>query len=146
MAKEIERKFLVLNDVYKTLAIRHHDIRQGYLSRNPQATVRIRILDDKAFITVKGKNVGSVRSEWEYEVPAADATEMLELCEGSVIQKTRWIVDFGGHSWEIDEFHGDRTGLTVAEVELDSPDEEVPVPSFVGEEVTGDIRYYNSNL
>lgn len=146
MAKEIERKFLVTSDGYRDLAVAAHVVRQGYLSRNPDSTVRVRVSDDKAFITVKGRNTGCVRSEWEYEIPLADAREMLSLCGGSIIHKTRWIVPYESRIWEVDEFHDSREGLVVAEIELRAPDDRFALPDFVGEEVTGNPRYYNSNL
>ena len=129
------------------MAATHIEIRQGYLSRAREATVRVRTFGSRAYITVKGPSHGAVRSEWEYEIPAADALEMLhEVAVGSVLEKTRYIVDFRGYKWEIDEFHGSHLGLVTAEIELPSEDAEFDKPGFVGEEVTGDPRYYNSNL
>ena len=147
MAKEIERKFLVENANFEAFSTRSYEITQGYLSRRVDATVRVRIRDDKAFLTVKGRNQGIVRDEWEYEIPVSDARDMLDRCaEGAVLSKTRHIVPFEGHVWEVDVFHGSHEGLVVAEVELPSDDAEFPLPSFVGKEVTGDPRYYNSNM
>lgn len=147
MGKEIERKFLVRDSSYKDMAATHIEIRQGYLSRAKEATVRVRTFGCRAYITVKGPSHGAVRSEWEYEIPVSDALEMLrEVAVGSVLEKTRYIVDFRGYKWEIDEFHGGHRGLVTAEVELPSEDTEFDRPGFVGEEVTGDPRYYNSNL
>lgn len=147
MSKEIERKFLVINDIYKAMAKGRREMAQGYLSRNPDATVRVRVADAVGYITVKGRNAGAVRDEWEYTIPAADAEAMLKLCpEGSVLSKTRYLVDFGGRTWEVDEFHGHLEGLVVAEVELDDENADVEMPPFVSVEVTGDERYYNSNL
>jgi len=147
MGKEIERKFLVCNDTYKDMAFRRREMAQGYLSLNPDATVRVRVADGAGFLTVKGRNIGAVRAEWEYEIPVRDAEEMLKLCEqGSTLAKTRHLVDFGGLTWEVDEFHGDLDGLVVAEVELEGVDSIVTLPPFVGKEVTDDPRYYNSNL
>ena len=147
MGKEIERKFLVKNDIYKEMAKCRREMAQGYLSRNPDATVRVRVAGTAGYITVKGRNDGAVRDEWEYSIPAADAEAMLRLCpEGSVLSKTRYLVDFGGRTWEVDEFHGHLEGLVVAEVELDSAGAEVEIPPFASTEVTGDARYYNSNL
>ncbi len=146
MAKEIERKFLVTSDGYRDRAVAAHVVRQGYLSRNPDSTVRVRVIDAKAFITVKGRNAGCVRSEWEYEIPLDDAREMLSLCGGSIIHKTRWIVPYDDRLWEVDEFHGSREGLVVAEIELRDAADRFDLPDFVGEEVTGNPRYYNSNL
>lgn len=143
MGKEIERKFLVVDKSYRHQAGSSHRIVQGYLSKNADATVRIRIMDNDAFLTVKSRNDGPVRGEWEYRIPVAEAMEMLELCRGGgLIEKTRYRVG----RWEIDEFHGAREGLVVAEIELQSADEEIELPAFVGQEVTGDVRYYNSSL
>lgn len=146
MGLEIERKFLVKNDSFKDIAISHSNIRQGYLSREPERTVRIRIKDDRGFITVKGKNLGAVRLEFEYEIPFADAEKMLGLCSGKILDKTRYNVKFGGYLWEIDVFHGLDEQLTVAEIELPSADASFEIPDFIGEEVTGNPRYYNSML
>lgn len=145
MAFEIERKFLVTDDSYKAMATGSQAIEQGYLSDDPDRTVRVRVKGDEAFITVKGRNHGSVRHEWEYAIAVADAREMLALCK-SVIVKRRWYVPFEGHIWEVDEFGGRHSGLVVAEVELGSADEEVVLPPFASREVTGDRRYYNSEL
>lgn len=147
MGKEIERKFLVHNNSFKELAVRKIEIRQGYLSRAREATVRVRIFGEEAFLAVKGPNSGAVRSEWEYRIPVSDALEMLrEVAQGRIIEKTRYIVEYDGHKWEIDEFHGCHNGLVTAEIELPCEDTQFTVPEFVGEEVTGDARYYNSNL
>lgn len=151
MAKEIERKFLVVNDSYKSEAIASHDIAQGYLSTNPEATVRVRIRDDRAFLTVKGITVGAVRDEWEYEIPVTDARGMLDCCGNAVLSKTRMLVPAQVEGcpdakWEVDVFHGKLAGLVVAEIELPNPDTPLMLPSFVGKEVTGDVRYYNSSL
>lgn len=146
MALEIERKFLVIDDSYKSMAVKCRHIIQGYLSRRKEATVRIRVTDDKAFITVKGMTVNATRQEWEYTIPVDDAIEMLKLCDGNIIEKNRWIVIFNGMKWEIDEFIRPFIGLTVAEIELDDENTAFKRPPFVGEEVTGDAAYYNSNL
>lgn len=147
MAKEIERKFLVKNSSFMDISDSRRDIKQGYISRRPEGTVRVRICGDKAFLTVKGRNKGAVRDEWEYQVPVEDAMQMLARCtEGNVIEKTRYIVPFGGLKWEIDVFHGAHEGLVVAEIELPAPDTPFTQPPFIGREVTGDQRYYNSNL
>lgn len=147
MAKEIERKFLVKNDGYRSMSCGERHIVQAYLSRDPKATVRVRISDSSAWLTVKGLNRGAVRDEWEYGIPVDDARQMIERCaSGRVIDKIRRLVDFGGYRWEVDEFQGELAGLTVAEVELPSADAELELPPFVGEEVTGDSRYYNSSL
>lgn len=145
MAVEIERKFLVKNHDYRRMARECTRIMQGYLSTELRATIRVRLRGDSAYLTVKGANLGSVRDEWEYPVPVDDARQMLERCAvGSVIDKDRFVVDFDGHEWEVDEFHGHYEGLVVAEVELSAEDEHVSLPPFVGQEVTGNTRYYNS--
>lgn len=147
MAKEIERKFLVSDDSYKLMASESHRIAQGYISRRKEGTVRVRILDDAAFLTVKGENHGISRNEWEYPIPVEDAREMFrDVCEGPTLEKTRWIVPYEGLSWEVDEFRGTLAPLVVAEVELPSADTPVSLPPFVGREVSGDPAYYNSNL
>lgn len=147
MAKEIERKYLVKSDEYKQMANGMRQMVQGYLNRDPRATVRVRICGDKAYLTVKGLNDGAVRDEWEYDIPVGDARQMLERCaNGSVIEKTRWLVDYKGFRWEVDEFGGSHTGLVVAEIELPDVETGFELPPFVGEEVTGDVRYYNSSL
>lgn len=147
MAKEIERKFLVSDDSYQAMAVACHHICQGYISTRKEGTVRVRVKDDDAFLTVKGMNRGAVRDEWEYPVPVADAMEMLRsVTEGNVIEKHRYIVPFGGKIWEVDAFGGTLSGLVLAEVELTAADEEVLLPPFAGEEVTGNPRYYNSSL
>lgn len=141
MGIEIERKFLVTDDSYKKLADECVYIVQGYLGTDPDRTVRVRIAGECAWLTVKSRNDGCVRSEWEYSIPAADARDMLALCR-CTLAKTRYRVG----RWEIDEFHGRHKGLVLAEIELATSDEKTTLPSFVGEEVTGDSRYYNSNL
>lgn len=147
MAKEIERKFLVGDESYKALATENIEICQGYLSTDPEATVRVRIAGDKAFLTVKGRNRGAVRNEWEYPVPASDAIAMLPCCCGRTVEKTRWIVPAeNGLKWEVDEFHGRHEGLVVAEIELPAEDTPFVLPAFVGREVTGEPQYYNSAL
>lgn len=147
MAKEIERKFLVKEKSFAKMANRVLHIRQAYLSDRPEATVRVRITDDKAFLTIKGINHGCMRDEWEYEIPVADAVEMTErLVGGFAIDKTRYNVPFDGFIWEIDEFHGRHEGLILAEVELPAVDSNPALPPFIGEEVTGDPAYYNSTL
>ncbi len=145
MAFEIERKYIVRDESFKALAQEATPMVQGYLSRNPEATVRIRIAGTKAWLTVKSKNHGAVRHEWEYEVPAEDARQMLQLCQG-VIEKVRYKVPYAQYLWEVDVFMGRHTGLVLAEVELPEADAEAELPPFVGPEVTGDPRYYNSNL
>lgn len=144
--KEIEQKFLVKDDSYKTVASAKREIVQAYLSDDPRATVRVRISDGGAWLTVKGRNEGCVRDEWEYAVPLDDARQMVRLAVTPPVEKTRWLVPHGGYVWEVDEFHGTHEGLVIAEVEKDSEDAAAPLPDFVGREVTGDARYYNSSL
>lgn len=147
MALEIERKFLVKDRSYVEMAISHTEIRQAYISDNVNGTVRVRVRADRAWLTVKGANDGAVRHEWEYEIPVADAEEMARMLAGGWgIEKVRYIVKYGAHTWEVDEFHGRHEGLVVAEVELESADTGIDMPGFAGEEVTGDPRYYNSVL
>lgn len=141
MAKEIERKFLVIDDSYRAQCDSSHTIVQGYLSTNPDATVRVRLFDHHGFITVKSRNHGPERHEWEYEIPEADAIEMLDICT-CVLRKVRYRCG----RWEIDEFGGHLAGLVIAEIELNDVDEVITLPSFVGKEVTDDPVYYNSML
>ena len=146
MAKEIERKFLVKGEVWKALA-RGTRYRQGYLNSVKERTVRIRTVGDKAFLTIKGLTVAATRTEYEYEIPMADCNAMLDaLAERPLIEKKRYKVDFGGLTWEIDEFFGENAGLIVAEVELKSEDQAFKKPDWIGDEVTGDPRYFNANL
>jgi CYTH domain-containing protein len=148
MALEIERKFLVLDDSYKHEAFSSYHIMQGYICRVSGKTVRVRIRDKQAFITIKGPSLdgGLSRYEFEQEIPLADAEQLMKLCEPGMIDKTRWLVKSGGHTFEVDEFHGDNEGLVVAEVELSEAEESFEKPHFIGEEVTGDRRYYNAQL
>ena len=148
MNTEIERKFLVLDDSYKALSYAHSHIRQGYICSERGRTVRIRIRDEKAFITIKGPSLdgGLSRYEFEQEIPLADAEQLMTLCEPGIIDKTRWLVKSGEHTFEVDEFHGDNAPLVMAEVELKSATDEPKIPHFIGKEVTGDRRYYNSQL
>ncbi|MDE5785038.1 MAG: CYTH domain-containing protein [Duncaniella sp.] len=146
MATEIERKFLVTDACYRSMARSSVEIAQCYLSREVEATVRIRRAGERGFITVKGRTSGASRGEWEYEIPLADAVAMSALAGGWSIEKTRYLVDFAGHTWEVDEFHGRHEGLVIAEVELDEENEAVILPPFAGREVTGEAAYYNSAL
>lgn len=146
MALEIERKYLVKGYAYRRMAEDKDRIVQGYLSRDPERTVRIRISQGLGYITIKGKTSDGVREEFEYPIPKADADAMLRLCSGRVIEKTRYYVTYEGRTWEIDEFHGDLEPLVVAEIELGSPEERFDIPPFISQEVTGDPAYYNSNL
>ena len=147
MAQEIERKFLVGGD-FKSSAFKATRITQGYLSSVPERTVRVRVKGDKGYITIKGigNSTGASRFEWEKEIPVEDVKALLEICEPGVIDKTRYLVKAGEHTYEVDEFYGDNEGLTVAEVELSDENEAFDKPSWLGEEVTGDPRYYNSML
>lgn len=146
MGKEIERKFLVAGDEWRKLAEGTH-YKQGYLNSQKERVVRVRTIDDAGFMTVKGITEGATRLEYEYEIPASDADELLDLlCEQPIIDKHRYKIAIGEFVWEIDEFHGENEGLTVAEIELLSEDQEFNVPEWIGKEVTGDPRYYNSNL
>ena len=147
MSQEIERKFLVKGE-YKSHAVRSFRIVQGYLSSVTGRTVRIRIKGDKGYITIKGKSneSGLSRYEWEKEIPLKEAEELLLLCEPGVIDKTRYEIPVGKHIFEVDEFYGDNMGLTLAEIELKSEDESYTTPNWLGVEVTGDRRYYNSSL
>src|SRR5690554_1020153 len=148
MAYEIERKFLVRNTDFIKEASSKEYIVQAFLNRNSKRTVRIRIKDDKAFLTVKGESniEGTTRREWEYAIPVSDAREMLKICEEGAIEKWRYLVPIGEHIFEVDIFEGENEGLIVAEVELESEEETFHKPSWLGEEVTGNVAYYNSQL
>jgi adenylate cyclase len=146
MSTEIERKFLVTDNAWRALAsgVKY---RQGYLNSTEERTVRVRTIDDKGFLTIKGITTGASRAEYEYEIPAADADAMLnDLCEKPLIEKSRYKIDFGGFVWEVDEFFGENQGLILAEVELAREDQKFEIPDWIGEEVTGDPRYFNANL
>ena len=147
---EIERKYLVTSDCYKEMAVARYHIRQGYISREKTGTVRVRITDDKAYLTIKGKPAAGhlARYEWEKEIDVHDAEELMKLCQGTIIDKTRWIVPATeeGLKWEVDEFHGKHEGLVVAEIELEREDQSFEKPDFIGDEVTHDPRYYNANM
>ena len=144
---EIERKFLVCGD-FKSQAASSSRIRQAYINQAGGRTVRVRIRDEKAYLTIKGPSLdgGLSRFEWEIEIPVADAEQLLELRVSAVIDKRRYLVPFEGHTFEVDEFYGDNEGLVMAELELSEPDEAFARPSWLGREVTGDPRYYNSHL
>lgn len=150
MAQEIERKFLVKCDCFKDEAFKATRIIQGYLSSVPERTVRVRVKGDRGYITVKGAGnaSGAARFEWEKEISAEEANLLLELAEPGMIDKTRYLVKNtdGVHTWEVDEFYGDNEGLVVAEVELSDENEPFDKPKWLGEEVTGDNRYFNSML
>jgi adenylate cyclase len=145
MALEIERKFLVKEGTWRIE--RGTTYRQGYLSSVKERTVRVRIIDIKGYLTVKGISRGAVRVEYEYEIPIAEAVAMLnDLCEKPIIEKMRFKIEFKGLVWEVDEFFGENQGLIVAEVELESEDQTFTKPEWVGEEVTSDPKYFNANL
>lgn len=146
MGVEIERKFLLSGDSWKGQA-KGDTIRQGYLSTDQERVVRIRIMNEEAFMTVKSSTDGLFRNEWEYTIPFDDAVEMLEkLCLRPLIEKTRYRVPYAGMVWEVDVFFGENAGLAVAEIELESVDQAFARPDWVGKEVTADPRYYNTNL
>jgi adenylate cyclase len=145
--KEIERKFLIKGD-YKPFIHRSYHIKQGYLSTVPERTVRIRIRDEQAFLTIKGisDERGMTRVEWEKEIDRTEAEELLALCEMPIIEKTRHLVEYSGHTFEVDEFYGANKGLLIAEIELKEEDEDFEKPPWLGKEITGDVRYYNTRL
>ena len=145
---ETERKFLVRGDDYKRRAHKSYRIKQGYISSGNGRTVRVRIRDNQGFLTIKGPSLdgGLSRYEFEKEIALEEANQLFMICEPGVIDKTRYLVASGKHTFEVDEFYGDNDGLVIAEVELSSPDEPYEKPDFIGEEVTGDKRYYNSHL
>lgn len=156
---EIERKFLVVGTSYKTHAIKHYEIVQGYLCKDKERTVRVRIRDTRAFLTIKSSSTmqggqdGLARYEWEKEIPIEDARQLMKLCLPGIIEKTRYVIpavaedaDAEPLYWEVDEFHGRQEGLVLAEIELQSEEQLFRKADFVGEEVTGDPRYYNANL
>ena len=147
MALEIERKFLVKGN-FKTESHVSTRVTQGYLSSSPERTVRVRIKGEKGFITIKGKGnaSGTSRYEWEKEIPVEEARELLQLCEPGIIDKTRYLIRHEGHLFEVDEFHGENDGLVIAEIELKNENENFSRPAWLGEEVTGDRKYYNAML
>lgn len=144
MAEEIERKFLVSGFDWRTSTGQR--ISQGYLNRDKQRTVRVRISGPEASLTVKGITTGATRAEFEYKIPVEDAEALLKLCDGPLIEKVRHKIEYEGVSWEVDEFLGENAGLVVAEVELKSADQKVPLPPWITKEVTRDPRYFSSNL
>jgi len=145
MGIEIERKFLVKDDSWKAMTGEGQTCRQGYLYSGEGKTVRVRIMGKQAFLTIKGPTNGITRSEFEYEIPVADAEAMLPLC-GNLVEKTRYIIDHDSLQWELDVFAGANDGLVMAEIELDSEDQSIALPEWAGEEVSGDPRYYNAYL
>jgi len=147
MRIETERKFLVKDLSYKMESVKAYRIKQGYIAHDNGNTVRVRTRDEKGFLTIKGRSLsGMSRPEWEMEIPLADAEALLGLCHGGFIDKTRHIVPCGDLFFEVDEFHGENTGLTMAEIELPSESMAFPKPAWLGEEVTGNKQYYNSYL
>ena len=144
MALEIERKFLVTGTAWRSATPQY--LCQGYLNRDKQRTVRVRVAGEQAFLTIKGLSRGATREEFEYPIPLADAQALLALCEGATIEKYRHVLDWRGHRWEVDEFLGANQGLVVAEIELTREDVAFERPDWLGAEVTQDARYYNANL
>ncbi len=145
---EVERKFLVRSDGYRDDAVTEIRIVQGFLNTHPERTVRVRLKGDKGFLTVKGKgnDTGTTRFEWETELSLAEATNLIDLCEPIILEKIRFEVPFGKHTYEVDEFLGENKGLVVAELELEHEDERFKKPDWLGPEITGETRYYNSQL
>tara|TARA_B110000503_G_scaffold124024_1_gene190195 strand:- start:1000 stop:1464 length:465 start_codon:yes stop_codon:yes gene_type:complete len=146
MAQEIERKFRVANDDWRAMATSSSSLKQGYLSSSAEATVRVRLEDNLGTVTIKSKTNGITRNEFEYAIPAQEAKELLMLCSGPLIEKIRYRIPQENHTWEIDVFEGDNDGLIIAEIELTSEEDYFAKPQWLGEEVSGDSRYYNSNL
>ncbi|MFG6431249.1 CYTH domain-containing protein [Roseateles sp. LYH14W] len=146
MGIEIERKFLVTGDGWRAQAATQTRFSQGYLSRDPARTVRVRIAGEAAFLTIKGATQGATRAEFEYDIPLADAQALLALCDGPVVEKIRHLCPHEGVTWEVDEFLGANAGLVVAEIELESESQPFAHPAWLGDEVTGDGRYVNANL
>jgi len=144
MATEIERKFLVTGNDWKSVSPTYYC--QGYLSRDKNRTVRVRIAGESGVLTIKGLTTGASRAEFEYSIPVSDAKALQQLCDKPLVEKNRRVLDYAGMTWEVDEFLGENTGLVIAEVELDSEDQQIELPPWVGSEVTDDSRYYNSNL
>lgn len=147
-ALEIERKFLVVGDAYKRQAYASSYIKQGYICSERGRTVRVRLRGDCGYLTIKGPSTdnGLSRYEFEKEITLEEARELFKLCEPGIVEKTRYLVRSGNHTFEVDEFHGDNEGLVMAEVELAAPEDPIVKPDFIGQEVTGDRRYYNSQL
>lgn len=146
MAIEREHKYLVISDEYREMSVSREEIVQGYLDRTPSHTIRIRRKGNHCYLTIKGITRGDSREEYEYAIPEDDFMGMLGMCEGDVLSKTRYIVPYAGMEWEVDEFHGRRQGLVLAEIELAEGVDDYNLPPFVGENVTGRLEYYNSNL
>jgi adenylate cyclase len=147
MAIEIEHKFLLANDSWRSEVEKSVIYKQGYLSSIPTCSVRVRIANQRAWLNIKSATIGNQRMEFEYEIPILDATQIIDfLCSKPLIEKTRHFIQHGGHTWEIDEFEGDNQGLVVAEIELDAEGLTFEKPTWLGSEVTHDLRYYNNNL
>jgi adenylate cyclase len=146
MGVEIERKYLIKNSDWKNRVIEKIEIKQGYLNSNIERTVRIRLNNIKAFITIKGKTINTSRQEFEYEIPYEEGNSLINMCESPIIEKTRFIVQEDNGIWEIDEFKGENQGLIVAEIELKHENQKFKVPQWIGKEVSNDSRYYNSSL
>ena len=148
MSLEIERKFLVKNNNFKNEKHTKVYIKQGFLNSDKERVVRVRLKNDQGYLTIKGKSntSGTTRFEWEKEIPQKEAQDLFELCEKGIIEKYRYLITIGNHTFEVDEFLDDNEGLLVAEVELSSESEHFEKPEWLGKEVTGDIKYYNSNL
>lgn len=145
MGTEIERKFLVVGDDWRAAAS-GTDYVQGYLSRDVARIVRVRQAGAAAYLTIKGIPEGARRPEFEYPIPLSDAQQLMNLCLSPLVEKTRYVIKYGGKRWEVDEFHGDNRGLILAEIELSSEDEPIDIPPWIGQEVSGDLRYFNSYL
>ncbi|MCB0163097.1 MAG: CYTH domain-containing protein [Anaerolineae bacterium] len=146
MGQEIERKFLVDEALWREVRPAGTDYRQGYIVNTKAKIVRVRVAGAKGYLTIKGATQGATRAEFEYEIPVEEAHQLLQFCEGPLIEKTRYKVEFEQHLWEVDEFSGENDGLIMAELELDSEDQPFTKPAWVGQEVTHDPRYYNANL
>lgn len=146
MPVEIERKFLIANTDWKENISEEVPIKQGYLSVTPERTIRVRTKGDKGYLTIKGKTINTTRAEYEYEIPLSEALELLGLCNKPLIEKTRYHVVTNGNLWEVDVFEGDNEGLIVAEIELENEAQEIILPNWIGEEVSHQNRYFNSQL
>lgn len=146
MGIEIERKFLVKDDSWKDQVRESQVMKQGYLVTDRNTTVRVRVAGEKAYLTVKGATYGLSRSEYEYEIPVMDAEGMLQFCPNVPVEKTRYLIEHAGMTWELDVFEDQNKGLIMAEIELESEDQEIELPDWVGEEVSGDERYFNGYL
>ena len=146
MGLEIERKFLVVGEAWREQVTEATELKQGYLNRDPERTVRVRVAGDQGFLTIKGRTEGLSRVEFEYEIPLAEAEALLALCERPIIEKVRHLIPHQGHTWELDVFAGENAGLRVAEIELQQEDEAFVRPEWLGEEVSADRRYYNAAL